>query len=335
MIVRLFSSFLDNNFNEYFKYLDKEQQILNIFLFIFKTSVFEIKKEILDLIIVILKNDKNNEKSYAKKELIFTFITNNILPFFLFEDKELLQITTKHEEDDLKIEFNLQKISSQEIICKENSDFLIKNEIENRGENSMTIRENTLIDNYLDESTDLLNEMYGEEDLLNKIKTQNVINGVNYSLPILDKNMVKLYSLYDKTKLIILIKDLYDLICKVFNEGVMIELCLSLLTKIVSKGDILLILSFLKFLKNEINNSNIESKAKIYEIFNNQDLFQWLVETFFQAKLIKKSNLDKTIFVPGFNLNSEKNENFDEQAKKNAIELNLSQPMNDSFQTIE
>ena len=327
MIIRLFSSFLDNNFNEYFKYIDKEQQILNIFLFIFKTSVFEIKKDLLELIFVILKNEKNSDISLGKKELIFIFITNNILPFYLFEDKDLLQITTKQEEgENLGMEFNLQKIASQEIVYKENIDFFNANEIENiRNDNpmkhSLKITNTSIIDNYLDESGDLMNEMYGEDDLLKKIKTETNINGVNYSLPMLDKNMVKIYSIYDKSNIKILIKDLFDLICKVFNEGVMIELCLSLLTKIVSKGDILLISSFLKFLNNEINNnSSNESKAKIHEIYNNQDLFQWLVETYFQAKLIKKSNCDKTIFVPGFNLNNEKNENFDEQAKNNAIE---------------
>ena len=313
MIIGLFSCFLDNNFNEYLSYIDQEQQLLNIFLFIFKTSIFEIKKEIFDYIIMILKNEKKPDKDIQLK---YIFITNNILPFFLFEDNELLKLTIKQEEEDclLKKGSSLQNVCSEVITYNDNFEHLTPNELDDL-RYSMKVNNMNVIDNYLDENNnDLMNEIYGEDNLSNKIKTDTIINGLNHSLPKLDKNMALIYSIYDKTKLKVLIKDLYEIACKYFDEGSMLKLCLSLLAKIVSKGDISLILYFLSYLDKKVKSEG--TQAQIDEIYDNQDLFQWLIETYFQVKLIKRSNLDKTIFVPGFNLHIE---NFNEKTKEDSI----------------
>ena len=53
MIIKLFSSFLSEYFSNCFGLLDKDEQILNISLFILKTSIFDIKEDILTLIFII------------------------------------------------------------------------------------------------------------------------------------------------------------------------------------------------------------------------------------------------------------------------------------------
>jgi hypothetical protein len=118
MIIRLFSSFLDKHFDNYFQKLNKEEQIMNICLFILKSSVCDIKKDILNLIFIILKYENlSKKKDLAKKnEHKSNFIVSNVLPFFLFEDKELLQITTKDNPDILNSDTPLPKSSSQEML---------------------------------------------------------------------------------------------------------------------------------------------------------------------------------------------------------------------------
>ena len=335
MIIRLFSSFLEKNYDRCFNELDKEEQILNISLFVYKTSIFEIKQDILNLIFIILKNEsKNTNKDISStNEHKFNFISNHILPFFLFEDKELLQITTIKDDANIQNDLPLQKSPSQELLHRERIEDLdeakkLKNEY------ATNIQEVTLIEDYFENEIekddyvkhlssgketnekDIINEIYGEDDLFNSksringIKINTIINDVKYSLPLLDKQLIKIYSIYNKEKLKLLINDLFNIIYKYFHEGVSIKLCLNLLTKIVSKGDLFLVSSFLEKIQLETSNIQYEvDKRKVDEIYNNQNLLQWLMETCFQATLIKGSNLDKTIFVPGFDINVVKKDN--------------------------
>ena len=343
MIIRLFSNFLSYHFNEYFVILDKEEQILNISLFILKTSIFEIKEDILKLIFIILKyENKNSNKEISEiNESKCKFISNYILPFYLFEDDELLQITSVKNNNELtndknndsidnddndKDENQIKKTSSQKIINIEKlenvtfgDDLNLKSGFSNEG---ALIKDYFEQGNYIEQSLnlrkesskeqDIYNEIYGEDDLnnskskLNGIKLNTIINGVKYNIPLLNQNMTKIYSIYNKKKLPLLINDLFDILYKSFQEGTSIRLSLNLLTKIVSKGDLLLISTFLINLKSEMNNKDEEKNKKLEEIYENQDLLQWLIETCFQAILIKESKLDHTVFVPGFNLNVSK-----------------------------
>ena len=351
MVIRLFSDFLSEHFNNYFVLLDKEEQILNISLFILKTSIFEIKEDILKLIFIILKyeNKSANKEISAINENKCKFISNYILPFYLFEDNELLQITsTENNKELLNNERNdtignsindneedlIKKTSSQQIINPEKSDSLnVGDDLKLKTGFSTKIKELPLIEDYFEEEKemqptvkirkesskeiDIYNEIYGEDDLnnskskLNGIKLSTIINGVKYKIPILNQNMTKIHSIYNKKKLCLLINNLFDIVYKFFSEGTSIRLSLNLLTKIVSKGDLLLISTFLTNLKSETssNQSEENNKKKLEEIYENQNLLQWLIETCFQAILIKESKLDHTIFVPGFNINVSKVDN--------------------------
>ena len=171
--------------------------------------------------------------------------------------------------------------------------------------------------------------MYGEEDInnskskLNGIKVNTTINKTVYRLPSFSQNLIKIHSIYNKQKLDMLINDLYNIIYKFFHDGILIKLSLNLLSKIVCKGDLLLVSSFLENLQQETINAKTEiDKQKIEAIYDNQYLFQFLIETCFEANLIKKSNLDNTIFVPGFNLDCSKLDN-----KGNIIKLDDKEKM--------
>ena len=332
MILRLFSSFLETHFDNYFNILNKEDQILNISLFILKTSVFDIKEDILNFIFIILKNqDIKNDLTKIDNE-INIFMSNNILPFFLFEDKELLQLTCQENNDILAIDTKPKSLS-QELPYQGGISNLEDNK-NLKKDYETNVSELALIEDYFEKEKErdsninhlsyrkinneeeIFNEIYGEDNLynskskINGIKPFTIINDIKYSLIFLNKNLAKIYSIYNKKKLTILINNLFNIIYKYFHEGVAIKLCLNLLTKIVSKGDLLLVSSFLEKIYSETENNQSELyKEKLDEILDNQNLFQWLIETCFQAILIKETKMDQTIFVPGFNLNVVKIDN--------------------------
>ena len=162
----------------------------------------------------------------------------------------------------------------------------------------------------------LFDEMYGDtdnNDSENKIKAQMIINKVKYSLPLFDDNLKKIYSLYNKSKLKLLINNLFEIVLQYFSKGILIKLCINLLIKLSSKGDILKILVFLEALSKEAFKNTKDANLDVEEeLKNNQNLLQWLIETFFHAKLLKGNNFDEKKFTPGFDLNVTKIENGEE-----------------------
>ena len=131
----------------------------------------------------------------------------------------------------------------------------------------------------------LFDEMYGDtdnNDSENKIKAQMIINKVKYSLPLFDDNLKKIYSLYNKSKLKLLINNLFEIVLQYFSKGILIKLCINLLIKLSSKGDILKILVFLEALSKEAFKNTKDANLNVEEeLKNNQNLLQWLIETFF------------------------------------------------------
>ena len=282
MIIKLFSSVLEHNYKNYCDILDKDEQLLNISLFVLKNSIFDIKEDILNLIFIILKNGNSNQ-DYKQKSI---FISNYVLPFYLFVDNELIQIIS--ENNDKKKEPPIIKSLSQENLCKGGIDNLNQeSKVESDAENKNKIKnEMKLIEDYfekenkddsakyfqlrkqLSKEQDIFNDLYMEDDInnsiskLNGIKLNTTINKTVYSLTLLNANLIKIHSIYNKNKLEILINDLFNIIYKFFHEGILIKLSLNLLSKIVAKGDLLLVSSFLEKLQQEINNIKTEQDKK-------------------------------------------------------------------------
>ena len=306
MILTLFSEFIDNNYHICFKSLDqKEKKIFNILLFVLKTSILDVRLEALKLIFILLKNNpsKMDDKRY-------TFISNNILPFYLFQDQELIEISSQLDDQNFA-EYATYKPLSEEL--KHFEEYNTNNSVGIERLNTAEIIRNkqglNLIENYCE------NENYTPQGGENQntpnakkgvIKGTTLINDIKYSLASVNEIKKKIYSIYNKKKLNSLIKSIYEIISKAFNDGIQVKLTLNLLTKIVAKGDLLLISSFIKKIMIEINNTSEKNHEKLLEIYTNQNLLQWLIETCFQATLIKESKMNSQIFVPGFNINVSK-----------------------------
>ena len=323
MILNLFTECLKENFNLYIEFLDKENEFLNICLFVYKNTIFDVKEDALNLILLYLYNQQ--KIGIDIDEDIFQFMTNYILPYFLFQDEEIIQ-STFSETISRKIKETNDNNSKE--IEKDNQEDNLQNNliidnISNSEQNDKTEgnKESESIQN------EIFDEIYGDEksdnsnDKPKKIKIRGVINDIKYSLPLFNVNLKHIYLIYNKTKLKVLINNLYKFVIKFFNEGILTKLCLSLLIKIVSKGNILLILFFIESLNSAfLNNSNKEFEN---ELNNNNLLLQWLIETNFQAKLILDSNLDENEFVPGFDLNANKIENGFEISLNNKEKLEI------------
>ena len=307
MIIVLFTECLEKNFDLYIDNFDQQNEILNICLFVFKNSIFDVKEDVLNLIFLILKSEKYNSSSSIKQ--IFQFITSNVLPYFLLQDEEIIQasISNKNEEKSEKEKDN--ENMKQEDNNQENINTLKEDDFEilRIGDENQVKK-----DNNENGETPLLDEIYGEEEdndsnsKIKRIKINGIINDIKYSLPTFDENLKIIYSSYNKKKLKFLIYNLYTIVYKNFCEGTLIRLCINLLIKLVSKGDLIMISSFLTALNSQsFKNTNEKECIQILEeeLKNNQNLIQWLIETCFHAKLIKENDFDLDKFVPGFDIN--------------------------------
>ena len=275
MIIVLFTECLEKNFDLYIDNFDQQNEILNICLFVFKNSIFDVKEDVLNLIFLILKSEKYNSSSSIKQ--IFQFITSNVLPYFLLQDEEIIQasISNKNEEKSEKEKDN--ENMKQEDNNQENINTLKEDDFEilRIGDENQVKK-----DNNENGETPLLDEIYGEEEdndsnsKIKRIKINGIINDIKYSLPTFDENLKIIYSSYNKKKLKFLIYNLYTIVYKNFCEGTLIRLCINLLIKLVSKGDLIMISSFLTALNSQsFKNTNEKECIQILEeeLKNNQN----------------------------------------------------------------
>ena len=326
MILQLFYESLEINFDLYIDDLDQNDEILNICLFAFKNSIFDVKEDALNLIFLILKQKPTN----SSLEEIYQFINNSILPYFLYQDEEIIKNTV--EESNIEMKYTEQENDKKEEKIKQenNKEENIDNDQENvKKEKSEEKKENM---NTQKVENDLFNEMYSDTDSgepKNQLNSVKEINGVKYSLPIFNNNLEKIYSLYNKKRLKILLYNLYQIVNKKFYEGLHLKLCINLLIKLVSKGDLFMISSFLEALNTENFENSLTNKNILEEeLKNNQTLLQWLIETNFHLHLIKESKMNKQLFVPGFDIDNKiENGNeiiINETEKKEKINQNIS-----------
>ena len=337
-ILLIFLKYLEKHTDKSLEILDQDEQILNITLFVYQNSFFDVKVYALKLIFIILENKIKNKGNISQllDDSKCTFITNNILPFYLLEDDEIIKIANeenqeknilsksvidssnidKKEEENIdnkpdKIEENkeINTLNIEEETKRENNSAVINNyfdKISDVGDEKMMMRRTT--DNLNDIHQDIFDVMYGdpETEKHKNIKKYIDIDNVRYSLPLMNPNKIKIHSIFNKIKLKKLIIELFDMIYNYFHKGFCPKLTLDLLTKLASKGDILLISDFLEKIINErsVKEENEITKNIITEININQNFLHWLIDTCFQSILIQNSKFDHTIFRPGFNINN-------------------------------
>ena len=316
-IICLLSHLIEKyKYENFVKYLDKKEELFNIALFVFKTSIFDVKVCALNLLLLI---EKNNGGKNLKKKIIFN---DDILPIFLIDEINISSnidkdeekgILTKNENDkkedgknDGDITPGDKKIEDKETILKETK--------ENEEQNKTNIDKDNLepLKNDIEnKKTELENEINKDEtpkiESSYEIKPYIEIDGVKYNLYSPTEIQKIISKKYNKKKLLLLINDLYENIMNYFNDNICLNLKLNLLIELVSHGNLLLIKSFIS--KISLLKEEQEKDKKEYitnELINNEKLFQWLLETSFQINILKKDK-DKT-FKPGFSMDIFKND---------------------------
>ena len=239
-----------NIYENFLSIFDRKKELLDIILLVFKNSFFDIKFQALHLLLLI---DKQNKWKYLENKEIRTFIQNELLPVFLLEEvNDLNNINNntqdKNEIKEEKINEEINSINIEEKKDKENKiKYGIKPEVE--------------IDKV---KYRLISTMDIEKKIFKKFNKKFYSNIVN--------------KLYDK----VLILHIYD--CDfIFN----------LIIKTVSNGDLSLINNFLSKIRGMIISE--AKKMPIYKIIiNNNSFIQFILDTYLQLYILKQISKDKT-----------------------------------------
>ena len=117
------------------------------------------------------------------------------------------------------------------------------------------------------------------------------INNIKYNYLFLSAQQKKLNINYNKNKLISLINNLFDKIYNNFSSCANLKMNLNILVKIASKGDVLLTIKLLDKIKSELSSKSRGYLEKQTEIFSNNNLLHYLLETCFRFYLLSKNNL--------------------------------------------
>ena len=307
IIINHFFNYLKKHYGKYVSFLDIKNQMQDITLFIFKTSIFDVKIDALNLLFLMKKVQDNMGKLYSNRsrtnswafkneaniidEEKLIFIQNYILPFYLLGEGILVSSSSNND--------NLNNSGNKDIEKNDDNTNINKPPEKNMlklAEKTKKLKKSPL---YRINSNDL------DKDVYKKYMTYNEKNN-NLNLNQNERQYIyikvtsiqqKIYLNYKKKRMNQLIKEIYNTILVSYKEILEFDFFLDLLAKIVSKGDIILINNFLDELKKKS-----ESKDRLEKIYNNQQLFHWFLETSFQTYMIKKSNFDEKKFIPGFSI---------------------------------
>ena len=317
-IINLLSKMIKHkDYENFLDIFDKKKELFAIILFVFKTSIFDIKMSAINLLLLI---DKKHNWNYLDNKDIKTFIQNEIFPIFLLDEVNTLP----------GVKNNVKNINKEEKEEKHDNNNEIKNEI-----NDIEIEKNIIDEN--DEKNVDINALQNEKKL-NKEINNNIeeteekfglrndvyIRGIKYELYSPSEAEQKISKKYNKKKYKYLVFNLYEKIFEYFDDAGKI---FDLLIKTVSNSDLFLISTFIKQIGGIIQDSELPNKKKLYdEIVNNNYFLQFILDTYLQFYILKNKGKDK-IFVPGFSLDIYKNSNsfeeqaipFDEEEKKNMI----------------
>ena len=117
-IISLINNFLKEKekYKNFFDIFDKKKELFDIILFVFKTSIFDIKFQIFNLLLLM---DKNNKWEHLKKKDIKIFVQNELLPVFLLDEVNTLPvIKEKEEKNEIKIEEKKEGENNEEEVKK-------------------------------------------------------------------------------------------------------------------------------------------------------------------------------------------------------------------------
>ena len=179
---------------------------------------------------------------------------------------------------------------------------------------------NNYLQQYIEHYT---NYFYYPNNLENKnnlnLKQNFVINNIKYNLVEYNEKQKELFSHYDKKHFNDLLNKIYERAELYYKEKICISTNFNILISIASKGEVNFIIKLLNLIQDECK-KNAKDTKKLPIIYNNQKLLQWLLDTCYQAYLIKNSIINKDEFIPGFSF-GEINEKDKEQLVDKIISL--------------
>ena len=280
MIIDLCIKFISSNsFNNFLSVFDSKNELFDILLFVFKTSIFDIKIRALELLLNIEK--KNNWSHFANNN-IKIFFQNEILPVFLLDE------VGGDENNNLEIEKNENEINIEEEKDKNQTNNILERK-----------QELNIYASYKYKKSD----KYG---IIHDIEIDRE-KYVLFSPTKMEKNICKLFY---KKKYRYIAEEMFFKIFEFIYDN---ELILDLLIKIVSNGDLSLISNFLSNFKSILDSSDITKHAILYNEIINKDLFlQFILDINLQLYIINNNRDKNKIFNTSFPLDAYKNSNVSE-----------------------
>ena len=313
LLYKLINGYTYNKFSLLF---DKKKELIDILLFIFKTSFFDVKIEALNLVLLI---DKENNWNHLNNNDIKMFIQNEIIPIFLLDE-----INDFSNKENLLEKEKLKNDDNNKDIKNENKNEIILEKDNDKKEEKVDI--NKIRKEFMEKSKiskeDLDIKQYG-------IRKDLEINGIIYYLYSSTETEKDIYKKYNKKKYNILLFLLFQKIFEHFDDA---DKIFNLIIKIVSNGNLFLITSFISKIEGMVQDSEINKKVNLYnQIVNNNYFLEFILDTYLQFYILINNKNKENNFISGFSLNIYKNSHikenseipYSESDKKDMIEKGL------------
>ena len=323
MIISLVINFLKNHFENFLNIFDKKNELFDIILFVFKTSIFDVKIQAMNLLLLI---DKNNNWHYLENRDIKIFIHKESLPIFLLdevndlptEEKGKKEEKEEQEENDKNIEREENKQKEEKKEIKEKN--IINDENDEKAKNEIIINQVENPENDENKEDELKNinieeknEININEDTIDKtenicgIKKETEIWNEKYILFTPTETEKKIYKKYNRKKYDYLVNNMYEKLIDYIGENFAI---LDLIIKIVSNGDLSLISRFISKIYNIIESPDISQNHILYTGITSSNYFlQFILDVNLQIYILINNKDKNKEFIPSFSINVSKNSN--------------------------
>ena len=195
-IIYLVTKFISNFTYDYFvRMFDKKKELFDIALYVFKTSIFDVKVDILNLLFLI--EEKSKEKNIFDDTEKQIFLKNEIIPIFLLDEVNNL-ISKSNKSQDKEKSDNSQNIKDKEKKNDENNKYdgeTKENEVKQDNSNDKVDINNEMKNEIIEEKKEKLENEIKKDDNISEeekyeFKSEIEIKGVKYIFS--KKNLCKI-----------------------------------------------------------------------------------------------------------------------------------------------
>ena len=295
-IISVILHFLTNKgYEQFLNIFDRRKELFEIILFIFKTSITDVKIEAIHLLLLM---DSNNKWSNLKNENIKTFIKNELLPVFLLD-----------EANDLNNEKNKEEIKDI-----------------NKDENKENTEEKKELNEEENDNEENKNK-FG-------IKPEVFIDKVKYRLFCPLEAEKKIAKKYNKAKYNFLVNNLYNqFVVYIYNSSYTFELIIKIISN-GDLSTIDNFLSKIGGIIQSPDSKKNDLYRKLYnEIINKNYFLQFVLDTYLQLFILENNKDKNKVFIPAFPLDLTKKLN-NSQLKEESLNDLISKVSNNCYEII-